>query len=141
MIAFACLLMFTAALVAGLLPAFSTTGKTMLKALQTSARTGASSVARTALRKSLLTVEIGITVVLLVAAGLLLKSFLRLRSADVGCVYREHAHAAVQPAGEEIRHAGEGERIQRSLAGASESHARSSLRCIGKHSSGSRILG
>ena len=58
----------------------------MLKALQTSARTGASSVSRTALRKSLLTVEIGITVVLLVAAGLLLKSFLQLRSADVGCV-------------------------------------------------------
>ena len=85
-IAFACLLMFTAVLVAGLLPAFSTTGKTMLKALQTSARTGGGSVARTALRRSLLTIEIGITVVLLVAAGLLLKSFLRLRSADVGCV-------------------------------------------------------
>ena len=34
----------------------------------------------------LLTVEIGITVVLLIAAGLLLKSFLRLRSANVGCV-------------------------------------------------------
>jgi putative ABC transport system permease protein len=85
-IAFACLLMFAAALVAGLLPALSTTGKTMLKALQTSARTGASSVSRTALRKSLLTAEIAITVVLLVAAGLLLKSFLRLRSANVGCV-------------------------------------------------------
>jgi predicted permease len=85
-IAFACLLMFSAALVAGVLPALSTTGKTMLRALQTSTRTGASSVSRTALRKSLLTVEIGITVVLLVAAGLLLKSFLRLRSADVGCV-------------------------------------------------------
>lgn len=85
-IAFACVVMFAAALVAGLLPALSTTGKTMLKALQTSARTGASSVSRTALRKLLLTVEIGITVVLLVAAGLLLKSFLRLRSADVGCV-------------------------------------------------------
>jgi predicted permease len=85
-IAFACILMFAAALLAGLLPALSTTGKTMLKALQTSARTGASSVSRTVLRKSLLTVEIGITVVLLVAAGLLLKSFLRLRSADVGCV-------------------------------------------------------
>ena len=84
-IAFACVLMFAAALVAGLLPALSITGKTMLKALQTSARTGASSVSRTVLRKSLLTVEIGITVVLLVAAGLLLKSFLRLRSADVGC--------------------------------------------------------
>ncbi len=85
-IAFACVLMFAAALVAGLLPALSTTGKTVLKGLQTSARTGASSVSRTALRKSLLTVEIGITVVLLVAAGLLLKSFMRLRSADVGCV-------------------------------------------------------
>ena len=85
-IAFACLLMFASVLVAGLLPAFSTTGKTLPNVLQTSARTGAGSVARTALRKSLLTVEIGITVVLLVAAGLLLKSFLRLRSADVGCV-------------------------------------------------------
>ena len=85
-VAFSCGLMFAAALVAGLLPALSTTGKTMMNALQTSARTGASSVSRTALRKSLLTVEIGITVVLLVAAGLLLKSFMRLRSADVGCV-------------------------------------------------------
>ena len=85
-IGFACAMMFAAALVAGLLPAFSITGKTMLKALQTSARTGASSVSRTALRKSLLIAEIAITVVLLVAAGLLLKSFLRLRSADVGCV-------------------------------------------------------
>ena len=87
-IAFACLLMFAATLVSGLLPALSTTGKTMLKALQTSPRTGASSVSRTALRKSLLMMEIGITVVLLVAAGLLLKSFLRLRSTDVGCVTR-----------------------------------------------------
>ena len=35
-IAFACALMFAAALIAGLLPALSTTGKSMLKALQTS---------------------------------------------------------------------------------------------------------
>jgi predicted permease len=85
-IALACGLMFAAALVSGLLPALSTTGKNTLKALHTSARTGASSVSRTALRRSLLTLEIGITVVLLVAAGLLLKSFLQLRSADVGCM-------------------------------------------------------
>ena len=84
-IAFACLMVLAAALVAGLLPALSTTGKAMMKALQTSARTGGSSVSRTALRRALLTAEIGITVVLLVAAGMLLKSFLRLRSADVGC--------------------------------------------------------
>jgi predicted permease len=85
-IALACLMVCVAALVAGLVPAISTTGNAMIKALQTSIRTGGSSVSRTALRKSLLTAEIGITVVLLVAAGLLLKSFLRLRSADVGCV-------------------------------------------------------
>ncbi|MGA9246287.1 MAG: ABC transporter permease [Silvibacterium sp.] len=85
-IALACALMCAAALAAGLLPALSTTGKGVMKALQTSARTGASSVSRTGLRKLLLTVEIGITVVLLIAAGLLLKSFLRLRSANVGCV-------------------------------------------------------
>jgi predicted permease len=85
-IALACGLMFAAALIAGLLPALSTTGKSMLKALPASARTGASSVSRTTLRKSLLIVEIGITVVLLVAAGLLVKSFLQLRSADIGCV-------------------------------------------------------
>ena len=85
-IAFACMLMFAAALLAGLLPALSTTDKTTLRALQTSARMGSGSVSRTALRKSLLTPEIGITVVLLVAAGLLLKSFMRLRSADVGCI-------------------------------------------------------
>jgi putative ABC transport system permease protein len=85
-IAFACMLMFAGALVAGLLPALSTTGKTMSGTLQASLRTGASSASRTALRKTLLTLEIGITVVLLIAAGLLVKSFLRLRSTDVGCV-------------------------------------------------------
>jgi predicted permease len=85
-IAFSSVLIFAATLVAGLLPALSTTGKKMMSALQTSARTGSSSVSRTALRKSLLTAEIGITVVLLVAAGLLLKSFLRLRSSDLGCL-------------------------------------------------------
>lgn len=85
-IAFACVLMCAAALIAGLLPALSTTGKTMMKALQTSVRTGAGSVSRTALRRALLTAEIAITVVLLVAAGLLLKTFLRLRSAEVGCI-------------------------------------------------------
>src|SRR6201997_3320693 len=50
-IAFACALMFAAALIAGLLPALSTTGKSMLKALQTSVRTGSSSGLRAAPRK------------------------------------------------------------------------------------------
>src|SRR6201987_1334997 len=51
-IVFACALMFAATLIAGLLPALSTTGKSMLKALQTSVRTGSSHVCPTALSKT-----------------------------------------------------------------------------------------
>ena len=83
---FACALVFAAALLAGLLPAISSTGKAAITALQASSRSGAGSQSRTALRKTLLTVEIATTVVLLIAAGLLLKSFWRLRTTDVGCV-------------------------------------------------------
>ena len=83
---FACALVFATALLAGLLPAISSTGKAVFAALQASSRTTGGSLSRTALRKTLLTVEIAVTVVLLIAAGLLLKSFVRLRSTDVGCV-------------------------------------------------------
>jgi predicted permease len=84
-LAFACALVFATALLAGLLPAISSTGKLTIAALQASSRSGAGSQSRTALRKTLLTVEIAATVVLLIAAGLLLKSFWRLRTTDVGC--------------------------------------------------------
>jgi putative ABC transport system permease protein len=83
---FACALVFLAALLAGLLPAISSTGKAAFAALQASSRTTSGNLSRAALRKTLLTVEIAVTVVLLIGAGLLLKSFLRLRGADVGCV-------------------------------------------------------
>ena len=83
-LAFACALFISAALLAGLLAAISSTGKQGIAALQASSRGAAGSQARTALRKTLLTVEIATTVVLLIAAGLLLKSFWRLRTTDVG---------------------------------------------------------
>ena len=84
-LAFACALVFAAALLAGLLPAISSTGRRAIAALQASSRSAAGSQSRTALRKTLLTVEIATTVVLLIAAGLLLRSFWRLRTTDVGC--------------------------------------------------------
>jgi predicted permease len=83
-LAFACGLVITATLLAGLLPALSTTGKASIVALQASSRT-AGSQARTSLRRSLLTVEIATTVVLLIASGLLLHSYWRQRTADLGC--------------------------------------------------------
>ncbi len=85
-LAFACALFISAALLSGLLAAISSIGKQGIAALQASSRSVAGSQTRTALRKTLLTVEIATTVVLLIAAGLLLKSFWRLRTTDVGCV-------------------------------------------------------
>jgi putative ABC transport system permease protein len=84
-VAFAGALFISAALLAGLLAAISSTGKQDMAALQASSRSVAGSQTRTALRKTLLTVEIAMTVVLLIGAGLLLKSFWRLRTTDVGC--------------------------------------------------------
>jgi predicted permease len=83
-LAFACALILLAALFSGLLPALSSTGRSVFATLQASARTTGSSLSRTALRKTLLTIEISVTVVLLIGAGLLLKSFFRLRTTDVG---------------------------------------------------------
>jgi predicted permease len=85
-LAFACALVLLAALLSGLLPAISSTGRSVFATLQTSARTAGSGLSRTALRKVLLTIEISVTVVLLIGAGLLLKSFFRLRTSDVGAV-------------------------------------------------------
>ncbi len=72
-------------LLAGLLPALAATRNGMLAALQDSARSISGSVSRASLRRLLLTLEIALTVVLLVGAGLLFKSFLHLRSVDLGC--------------------------------------------------------
>jgi putative ABC transport system permease protein len=85
-LAFAFGLVLLSGFLAGLLPAISSTSKAAIVALEGSSRTVAGSQSRTALRKTLLTVEIAATVVLLIAAGLLLKSFWRLRTTDVGCV-------------------------------------------------------
>jgi predicted permease len=82
---FSCALIMVAALLAGLLPAISSTGKAVFAALQASTRGASGSLSRTTLRKTLLTIEIAVTVVLLIAAGLLLKSFMRLRTVPLGC--------------------------------------------------------
>jgi putative ABC transport system permease protein len=73
-----------AALFSGLIAALSSGGKHVLAALQESSRAHSGGTARASLRRLLLVLEIGLTVVLLVGAGLLLKSFQRLRSSDVG---------------------------------------------------------
>jgi putative ABC transport system permease protein len=73
------------ALASGLISAFSAGDKRILGALHESSRSSSGS-ARATLRRVLLSLEVGLTVILLIGAGLLLKSYERLRSADMGCV-------------------------------------------------------
>jgi predicted permease len=84
-LAFSIGLVFLTALLAGLLPAISSTGSGIFAALQESSRSVGGSLSRAMLRKTLLTAEIALTVILLVSAGLLFKSFLHLRTSDLGC--------------------------------------------------------
>lgn len=84
-IGFALAITLQAGVLAALLPAISSTGAAILGALQEGSRGIGGSLARASLRKTLLTAEVALTVVLLIAAGLLFKSFLRLRTVDLGC--------------------------------------------------------
>jgi putative ABC transport system permease protein len=72
------------ALSSGLISAISAGTKNLLAGLQEGSRSHSGGTARAMLRRVLLAIEVGLTVVLLVGAGLLLKSFERLRSADIG---------------------------------------------------------
>lgn len=82
---FSAVIMFVSALAAGLVPAISSTGKNLLSALQESSRALGGGLSRASLRKTLLAAEVTLTVVLLISAGLLFKSFMHLRSSDLGC--------------------------------------------------------
>jgi predicted permease len=59
-----------------------------LAALQESSRSQSEGHGRARLRKVLPALEVGLTTILLVGAGLLLRSYQRLRSADLGCITR-----------------------------------------------------
>jgi predicted permease len=84
-------LLFTAAIAlfsgifSGLIPALSATRSRLLEPLQENSRSSSGGQGRARLRRSLLTAEVALTVVLLVGAGLLLKSFAELRSVKIGC--------------------------------------------------------
>ena len=88
-IGFALGITLLAGVLAGLLPAISSTGRNILAALQEGSRGLGGSVGRASLRKALLTAEVALTVVLLIAAGLLFKSFVRLRTVDLGCTTKD----------------------------------------------------
>lgn len=85
-IGFAVGLVFLCAVFAGAISSFSVKGGQVLSSLQQSSRSHSADRSQAKVRQSLLAVEVGLTVVLLIGAGLMLKSYERLRSSDLGCV-------------------------------------------------------
>jgi predicted permease len=79
-------LIFCCALLAGITSSMSINGDRILSALQESSRSHSAGLERVRLRKWLLSLEVGLTVMLLIGAGLLLKSYSQLRASNLGCV-------------------------------------------------------
>jgi putative ABC transport system permease protein len=84
-VGFAVGLIFLCALFAGTISAFSLRSDQILSSLQESSRSNSAGPGRVQLRKWLLSLEVALTVVLLIGAGLFVKSYARLRSFDLGC--------------------------------------------------------
>lgn len=71
---------------AGLVSSYCAQDRRLLASLQDSARGTGAGQSNARMRMTLLGLEVGLTVILLIGAGLLLKSYQRLRSSDLGCV-------------------------------------------------------
>jgi putative ABC transport system permease protein len=84
-VAFVLGLILAFAVFAGATSSLSIRGNPALSSIRDSSRSHSAGTARVRLRQCLLSLEVGLTVVLLIAAGLLLESYARLRSVDLGC--------------------------------------------------------
>jgi predicted permease len=84
--AFSLDLIFVCAVFAGLISSVSASGDKILASLQESSRSSTGGQARAHLRQLLLSLEVGLTVVLLISGGLLLKSYRQMRSSNLGCI-------------------------------------------------------
>ena len=84
-VAFTLGLIAFSALFSGAVSALSVGNRQMLASLSESSRSNSAGRTRATLRRVLLALEVGLTVILLIGAGLLLTSYQRLRTADMGC--------------------------------------------------------
>ncbi len=83
-VGFALLLAMVTGLVCGLAPALTATRTDVNEALKEGGRTGTSGARHARLRSSLVVAELAVALVLLTGAGLLLRSFEKLRAVDMG---------------------------------------------------------
>lgn len=73
------------AVLAGIIPSLTLLRGPLLENLQEASRGSSKGLSAARLRKALLVTEVAVTMVLLVSAGLLLKSYRQMRSTDIGC--------------------------------------------------------
>ncbi len=85
-VAFTIGLVVLCAAFAGLISSLPAKNDEVLTSLQESSRSHSAGHVRVRLRAVLLTLEVGLTVVLLIGAGLLLRSYDKLRATDLGCI-------------------------------------------------------
>src|SRR5260370_17471625 len=77
-------------------------GDQILPSLQEGARSHSAGPRRVRLRKWLLSLEVGLTVVLLIGAGLLLKSYQRMRASHLGCITNNVVRVRLKLSGHKI---------------------------------------
>ncbi|MBV8632818.1 MAG: ABC transporter permease [Silvibacterium sp.] len=82
-------------IIAGLVPALVDDEQQVLRTLQESSRSVSGSRGSISLRRVLLSIEVALTVVLLVGAGLFLRSFQRLRAVDIGVPTANVLHLSI----------------------------------------------
>lgn len=83
-VGFAFLLVVFTALLCGLIPAFAAARTSVNEALKEGGRSGTTGSGHARLRSALVVVELAVALVLLAASGLLLRSFQKMRSVDLG---------------------------------------------------------
>jgi len=83
-LAFTALISIGTGLLFGLVPALQTSKVDLSASLKESTRGGSEGLARQRLRGALVTAQIGLALVLLIGAGLMMKSFLRIQNNDLG---------------------------------------------------------
>jgi putative ABC transport system permease protein len=81
---FTALIAILTAVVFGLVPAIQASNPDLVSSLKESGRSGTDSATRQHLRSALVTLQIGLALVLLIGAGLMINSFLRVQHKDLG---------------------------------------------------------
>jgi predicted permease len=98
-LAFTIVLLLAISLLFGLIPAFSAAGIHVQESLKSAGMTHSAARGSTRLRKTLVVAEIGVSLVLLIGAGLLARSFLYLTHSDLGFSYDHLLTFRVNPIG------------------------------------------